>query len=42
MRNAVDPDYVLHRETTVNCALPEVCDFFSKAQNLEALTPPWL
>jgi len=42
MRNAVEPDYVLRRETTVNCALPEVFNFFSKAENLEAITPPWL
>jgi len=42
MRNAFEPDYVLHREATVSCPLEKVFDFFSKPENLEMLTPPWL
>jgi ligand-binding SRPBCC domain-containing protein len=42
MRNALEPDYVLKRETTVTCPLEKVFDFFSKAENLETLTPSWL
>lgn len=35
-------DYVLQRELTVPRPLGEVFDLFSKAENLETLTPPWL
>jgi ligand-binding SRPBCC domain-containing protein len=35
-------DYTLQREITVPQPLPVVFEFFSKAQNLEILTPPWL
>lgn len=43
MRNAPgEPDYVLKREVTAACSLEKVFDFFSKAENLEMLTPPWL
>jgi len=35
-------DYTVQREITVPKPLPVVFDFFSKAENLEALTPPWL
>ena len=42
MRKAFEPDYVLHREATVNRPLEKVFDFFSKAENLQTLTPPWL
>jgi ligand-binding SRPBCC domain-containing protein len=42
MRNAFEADYVLHREATVSCPLEKVFDFFSKAENLQTLTPPWL
>jgi len=35
-------DYVIQRELTVPRPLAEVFDFFSKAENLETLTPPWL
>jgi ligand-binding SRPBCC domain-containing protein len=35
-------DYTLQRELTVPRALPAVFDLFSKAENLETLTPPWL
>ncbi len=42
MRNTLEADYVLEREAMVTCTLAQVFDFFSKAENLEALTPPWL
>jgi ligand-binding SRPBCC domain-containing protein len=32
----------LVREQIVPCALEEVFDFFSKAENLQELTPPWV
>lgn len=34
--------YHLDREQRVPRPLPEVFDFFSKAENLDQLTPPWL
>jgi hypothetical protein len=34
--------YTLRRELLVPNALPEVFDFFSRAENLERLTPPWM
>jgi ligand-binding SRPBCC domain-containing protein len=34
--------YRLHREVWVPQALPVVFDFFSRAENLERLTPPWM
>lgn len=34
--------YTLHREIWVPRPLAEVFEFFSLAQNLERLTPPWL
>jgi ligand-binding SRPBCC domain-containing protein len=34
--------YQLHREQTIDRPLPEVFDFFSRAENLEVITPPWL
>jgi ligand-binding SRPBCC domain-containing protein len=34
--------YILKRETFVAKPLAVVFDFFSRAENLEALTPPWL
>ena len=42
MRNAFEADHVLHREATVSCSLEKVFDFFSRAESLETLTPPWL
>lgn len=42
MTNTLEADYVFERGTTVTCPLKKVFDFFSKAENLEALTPPWL
>jgi ligand-binding SRPBCC domain-containing protein len=36
------PDYVLRRETLLSRPLAEVFEFFSKAENLERLTPDWL
>src|SRR3569833_1261014 len=42
MRKASEPDYVLHREATVSSPIEKVFDFFSKAENLQTLTPPWL
>ncbi len=42
MTKVTDGDYVLRREITLNCPLDRVFDFFSKAENLETLTPPWL
>ncbi len=32
----------LHRSTTLEFPLETVFDFFSRAENLELLTPPWL
>ena len=34
--------YTLHRELEVSKPPGAVFDFFAKAENLEALTPPWL
>jgi len=34
--------YTLQRELLVPNELPEVFDFFSRAENLERLTPPWM
>jgi ligand-binding SRPBCC domain-containing protein len=34
--------YTLQRELTVRRSLPEVFDFFSHAENLERITPPWM
>lgn len=34
--------YSLHREIFVGRPLAEVFDFFSKAENLEQITPPWM
>ena len=34
--------YTLRRELLVPNALPEVFDFFSRAENLERITPPWM
>lgn len=31
-----------HREVSVPRGLPEVFEFFSQAENLEKITPPWL
>jgi ligand-binding SRPBCC domain-containing protein len=42
MTNSREADYILHREATVSCPLEKVFNFFSKAENLETLTPPWL
>ncbi len=42
MRNTLGADYVLEREVAVAFPLAQVFDFFSKAENLEVLTPPWL
>ncbi len=42
MTNGLETDHVLKREATVTCPLEKVFDFFSKAENLETLTPPWL
>ena len=37
-----DKTYTLSFEQQVARPLPEVFDFFSRAENLEVLTPPWL
>jgi hypothetical protein len=37
-----DKTYTLSFEQQVARPRPEVFDFFSRAENLEALTPPWL
>jgi ligand-binding SRPBCC domain-containing protein len=42
MRNTLEADYVLERQAKVTCPLAQVFDFFSKPENLETLTPPWL
>ncbi len=34
--------YSVDRETWVPNPVPEVFDFFSRAENLERLTPPWM
>ena len=34
--------YTLHRELWVPHPLPVVFDFFSRAENLQQLTPPWM
>ena len=34
--------YTLDRELLVPRPLPEVFDFFSRAENLQRITPPWL
>lgn len=34
--------YHLARETWVSAPIHEVFDFFSRAENLETITPPWL
>jgi ligand-binding SRPBCC domain-containing protein len=34
--------YKLHRELWVPHPLPVVFDFFSRAENLEQITPPWM
>jgi hypothetical protein len=34
--------YELKRNTTIPASLDEVFSFFSKAENLNAITPPWL
>ena len=34
--------YTLHRELWVPHPLPKVFDFFSRAENLERITPPWM
>lgn len=33
---------VLHREQDLDVGIEAAFDFFSKAENLEAITPPWL
>jgi ligand-binding SRPBCC domain-containing protein len=37
-----DKTYILSFQQQVSRSLEEVFDFFSRAENLEALTPPWL
>ncbi|HEX3156247.1 MAG TPA: SRPBCC family protein [Candidatus Angelobacter sp.] len=37
-----DATYILNFKQQVQRPLPEIFDFFSRAENLEALTPPWL
>ena len=34
--------HTLHRELWVPHSLPAVFDFFSRAENLERITPPWM
>jgi ligand-binding SRPBCC domain-containing protein len=38
----VAADYTLQRETLVHQPISTAFDFFSKAENLERITPPWL
>lgn len=38
----VEKTYIVHFEQQVPRGLPEVFAFFSRAENLEAITPPWL
>ena len=35
-------DFQLHRSLTLPYPRPRVFDFFSRAENLDLLTPPWL
>lgn len=42
MKGAQEPAHTLRRETTVPAPLASVFEFFSKAENLESLTPPWM
>jgi ligand-binding SRPBCC domain-containing protein len=35
-------EYVLHREQTLDQPPERTFEFFSRAENLEAITPPWL
>jgi ligand-binding SRPBCC domain-containing protein len=37
-----DKTYTLSFKQQIQRPLPEVFDFFSRAENLEVLTPPWL
>ncbi len=37
-----DKTYTLSFEQQVSRPLPEIFNFFSRAENLEVLTPPWL
>jgi ligand-binding SRPBCC domain-containing protein len=34
--------HTLRREQSIPASIGRVFDFFSKAENLEVLTPPWL
>ena len=34
--------YRLHRETFIPASIEAVFDFFSRADNLNLITPPWL
>lgn len=36
------PDFQLHRSLTLPYPRAQVFDFFSRAENLDLLTPPWL
>jgi ligand-binding SRPBCC domain-containing protein len=36
------PTYIERRELWVPRSLPQVFDFFSHAENLEQITPPWM
>ena len=36
------PDFQLHRSLTLPYPRPQIFDFFSRAENLNLLTPPWL
>ena len=35
-------NYTLQRESPINQPISAVFDFFSKAETLEKITPPWL